>query len=151
MMRLMNILVHARMMLEAMNPINGKVVERHVQQRADHQPAPPPLVRLHILVQQAVAADLGQEDGARQEVDEGHGEQRAFNLLADLVLEKARVVLEAPVKHAVVRERAKDEVQRRRAELRDEQDGEDLAVDVVARPLRGGCCAGGELRIEVGI
>lgn len=48
------------------------------------------------------------------------------------------MVLEPPVKDEVVGEGAEDEVQRGGADLRDDQQRDDLAVDVVARPQRRG-------------
>lgn len=36
--RLVDVLVHTGVVLEAMNPVDANVVKRHVQHRRDHQP-----------------------------------------------------------------------------------------------------------------
>lgn len=139
--RLVNVLVYTGVVLEAMNPVDANVVKRHVQHRRDQQPGP--AIVADVLVQQALAADLCQEPGQGEDVDDGDGGQRRLDLLADLVLQEAGVVLEPPVEDEVVGESAEDEVQRAGADLCDDQQRYDLAVDVVARPKRGGHAVGG--------
>lgn len=133
---LVNVLVHTGVVLEAMDPVDGDVVECHVEHRRDEQPRP--AVVGDVLVEQALAADLCEEPGQGEDVDDGDGGQRRLDLLADLVLQEAGVVLEPPVKDEVVGEGAEDEVQRGGANLCDDQQRDDLAVDVVARPQRRG-------------
>lgn len=132
---LVNVLVHTRVVLQAVDPVDGDVVECHVKDRRDQQPRP--AIIADILIQQALAADLSQEPGQGEDVDDGDGGQGRLDLLADLVLQEARVVLEPPVEDEVVREGAEDEVERGGADLRDDQERDDLAVDVVARPQGG--------------
>lgn len=139
--RLVNVLVHTGVVLEAMNPVDANVVKRHVQHRRDQQPRP--AIVADVLVQQALAADLCQEPGQCEDVDDGDGGQRRLDLLADLVLQEARMVLEPPVEDEVVGEGAEDEVERAGADLCDDQQRDDLAVDIVARPQRGGRAVGG--------
>lgn len=123
------------MVLQPVNPVDEKVIPDHKQHRRDEHPRPPPRVLVHLRVKQALAPHLGQEEGQGEDVDEGHGAHGRVDLLADLVLEEARVVLQPPVEDEVVGQGAEDKVQRRGAQLRDGQDGHDLPQDPVARPL----------------
>lgn len=74
MMWLVNVLVHAGVMLQAMNPVDGKIVESHVQDWREQQPGP--AIVAHVGVEQAFATDLGQEQRQGQKVDEWNGGQR---------------------------------------------------------------------------
>lgn len=69
MVRLVDVLVHARVVLKTVDPVDGKVIERHVQHRGHNHPGP--AVLAYMVVEQAVSTDLGQEDGQREEVDKG--------------------------------------------------------------------------------
>ena len=100
MMWFVDVLVHAGVMLQAMNPVDGKIVESHVQYRREQQPGP--AIIAHLGVTQAFATDLGQEHRQCQNVDSRNGGQGRFDLLADLILQKARMVLEPSVEDEIV-------------------------------------------------
>lgn len=131
---LVDVLVHAGVMLEAMDPVDGNIIERHVQQRRDHQPGP--AIVAHGAIKQALATDLRQEPGQGQNVDDGYGGYRRFDLLTDLVGQEARMVLEAAVKYEVVGEGAEEEVEGRCADLCEDQQRDYLPINIVARPSR---------------
>lgn len=133
-MRLVDVLVHAGVVLKAVNPVDQEVVPDHVQHGRD--PHPPPAILAHVGVQQTVATNLSNEKGQREDVDEGDGGHGRDNLLADLVLQETGVVLEASVENQVVGEGAEDEVQRGGADGGNDIEGDQLTVDVVARPGR---------------
>lgn len=130
--RLVDVLVDAGVVLQAVNPVDADVVEGHVQHGRAHQPAP--AILGEVAVQQAVTPHLGEEDGQGHEVDEGDGLHGGDDLLAHLVLEEAWVVFQAAVKDEVVREGREDPVQHGGAELGKDENRDDLAIDVVARP-----------------
>lgn len=138
-------------MLEAVDPVDHEIVPDHEQHGRDEHPGP--AVVVDIRVKQALAADLGQEKGHRQDVDEGDRLHGRYDLLADLVFEEARVVLEAAVEDAVVGQGAKHPVEAACTDLGDDHDGDDLAHDVVARPCRAiamGCGCSGQVGAEAG-
>lgn len=129
---LVNVFVNAWVVLQTMNPIDAKIVESHVRDCREHQKGP--AIVAHIAIEQAVATNLGQEPRQGQDVDDGHGAHRRVDLLANLILQEARVVLEPPVVDEVVGKRAKDKVKRGCADLGEDEDRYDLAVDVLTRP-----------------
>ena len=115
-----------------MDPVDGDVVESHVKKRRDDKPTP--TISLHIAVEQAMAADFAQEPGESQNVDEWDSSHGRFDFLAYLILQKPWVVLQASIEDQIVRQCAEEKVKGRRAELRNQQDRNALAVDVVAVP-----------------
>lgn len=130
--RLVNVLVDARVVLQTVNPVNGDIVESHVQHsRKDHEA---PAIFVDIGVQQAVTPHLGEENGQGHEVDEWHSRHGGDNLLANLVLQETRVVFQAAVKDEIVREGREYPVQRAGTELGENKNRYDLAIDVVAWP-----------------
>ena len=71
---LVDVLVHAGVMLEAMDPVDGNIVESHVQHGRDQQPGP--AIFAHRAIQQALPSDLSQEPGQSQNVDNRDGGHR---------------------------------------------------------------------------
>lgn len=133
-MWLVDILVDAWVVLQSVDPVDGNVVESHVQNGRNGQPGP--AIALHIAIQQTVAADLGKKPRKSQDVDERNGGQGRLDLLAHLVLEEPRVVLQTSVEDEVIRQCAEDKVEGGCAELGDEKNRHGLAVNVVAIPKR---------------
>lgn len=70
-MRFVDVLVHAGVVLQAMNPVDGNVVEGQVQDCRGQQPGPAVLV--HTGVKQAFPTNLGQEPRQSQKVDDRNG------------------------------------------------------------------------------
>lgn len=132
--RLVDVLVDAGVVLEAVDPVDEQVVPDHEDERGRDEPAPAVLVDAR--VQQTVAAHLGEEEGQRQDVDKGHRAHARRHLLPDLVLKEARMVLQPTVEDEVVAQGAEDPVQQRSANLGDGEDGDDLARHIVAGPRR---------------
>lgn len=100
MVRLVDILVDTGMVLKAMNPVNAKIVKDHVEGGRHGQP--PPAILVNPGVQQTVAADFSKEEGEREKIDNGDGEETRLDLELDLVLEESRVIFETAVKNEVV-------------------------------------------------
>lgn len=100
MMGLVNVLVHAGMMLQAMDPVDGEIIESHVCDGREHQPGPAMVA--HVGVKQAFATDLGQEERQGEKVDDGKRPEGRFDLLADLIPQETRMVLEPSVKDEVI-------------------------------------------------
>lgn len=96
----MNIFVNARVMLQAMNPVNADVVEERVQQGRDKNPGPAILV--YARVEQALAAHLSEEEGDSEDGHDGNRKEGGIDLHADLVLQETRMMFQAPVKDEVV-------------------------------------------------
>lgn len=70
-MRLVNIFIDARVVLQPVNPVDEEVVENHVQQRRDEDPRP--AIVADIGVELAVAAHLAKEKRQAQQVNEWNG------------------------------------------------------------------------------
>jgi hypothetical protein len=66
-MWLVNVLIHAGVMFQAMNPVDSNIVETHVQDGRDHQPGP--AIVACVGVKQTFATDLGQEYGQGQKIN----------------------------------------------------------------------------------
>ena len=130
----MDVLVDGGVVLQPVNPVDENVVPDEEHDGRDAQPPPAQRVLVNVRVEHAVPPHLGQEEGHRQDVDPRHGGDGRPYLLAYLVLEEARVVLQPPVEYEVVRQRAKGEVQERGAHLCDGEERHDLSQDAVARP-----------------
>ena len=136
-MRLVNIFVDGRVVFKTMDPVDGDIVENHVEHCRDAEPSPSILA--HIVVQQTLAANLSQENRQGQDVDERNSRHGGDYFLANLVLQETRVVLQPAVKDEVVGHGAEDKVEGAGSNLSKEENGDDLAVDIVARPWCGYC------------
>ena len=132
--------VHARVVLKTVNPIDGNVVESHIQQGGDGHPGP--AVAVHIVVQEAVTADFSQKPGESQDVDKGNCRHGRCDFLAHLIFQEPRVVLQAAIEDEVIRQGTEDEIECGCAELGYQEDRYALAVDVVAGPKRRRCIRG---------
>jgi hypothetical protein len=64
---LVDVFVHARVMFQTMNPVDGNIVETHVQDGRDHKPGP--AIVACVGVKQTFATDLGQKYRQGQKVD----------------------------------------------------------------------------------
>lgn len=131
-MGFVDVFVDARVMLQPVDPVDGEIVPDHEQHRRNEHPRPTVVANLG--VQETVAAHLAEEPWQGHDVDEGHGAHGRDDFLANLVLEKTRVVLQPPVEDEIIRQRAENPVQRGGANLGDDEDRDALAHDVVARP-----------------
>lgn len=96
-----------------------------------------------------MAADFGQKPGQGQNVDEGDCCQGRLDFLAHLILQKPRVVLQTTVEDEVVRQCAEEKIEGGCAELGDQENGDALAVDVVAGP-KGGRCIRSQEVVHIG-
>lgn len=132
--RLVNVLVDTGVVLKSMDPVNHEIIPDHEEHRRDAHPCP--AIVIHAGVEQALAAHLGQEKRQGHDVDPRDGGHGRHDLLANLVLEEARVVLQTAVENEVVREGAEHPVQERSTNLGDQQDGSALSKDVVPWPCR---------------
>ena len=106
--RLVDVLVDAGVVLDAMNPVDADVVENHIQSSRSEQPWP--AVVANVGVKQALATDFSEEPRQSQDVDEGNGSHGGLDFLLNLVLQESRVVFKATVENKVVRKRAENEV-----------------------------------------
>ena len=131
MVRLVDVLVNAGVVLETVNPVDTKIVKDHVQKSGNRQPRPAVLV--DIRVQQTVTAHLSKEERQGKKVDNGNGEETRLDLELDLVLEESRVIFETAIKNEVVRKGGGNDIDEGCAEASDQENGSALAVDVVAR------------------
>ena len=100
MVRLVDVLVNAGVVLKTVNPVDTKIVKDHVQKSRNSQPRPAVLV--DIRVQQTVTAHLSKEERQGKKVDNRNGEETRLDLLSDLVLEESRVVFKTAVKNKVI-------------------------------------------------
>lgn len=129
---LMDVLVHAWVVLQPVNPVNGDIIEGDIQQCRDCYPCP--AILADISVEKTLSPYLGEKDGKRHQVDPRDSVHGRSDFLADLVLQEARVMLKSPIKDEVVRQGREHPIEHRGANLRERDDGDALPNDVVARP-----------------
>jgi len=116
MVRLMHVLIDARVVFEAVNPVDEEVIPDH--KHDCRNPKPSPTIVLDIGVKEALSSHLSQKEGKGHDIDPRNGLHRRYNLLSHLVLQETRVVLQTPVKDEVVRKRAEDPVEHGSPKLR---------------------------------
>ena len=138
-------------MQPAVDPVDAVVREPQEERRAgdhvrDRFPAAVGAKRAlsDRVVHHAVAADVSDEPGEGEEVEEGEGLEGEHDLLVDLVLEEAGVEFHALVEDEVVGEGADGEVEEEDADVGDDVEGEGLAEEGVAGEGGGGWEGGEE-------
>lgn len=108
-MRLVDVLVQSRVVLEPVDPVDARVGEDEEEGHAEDGVCQP--IVADVVVKERVTPDLAQEPGQSEQIERCKCIQRTFDLESDLVLEETRVLLHVVVEKEVVRQASKCEVE----------------------------------------
>lgn len=130
---------------ETMNPVDAVVGKAEEDGRAGREVGPtfPSSLgtkgsRIHGVVQHTPPTHISNEPGQGKQVEHGECSQGKVNLLGNLILEKARMVLHTVIKDEIVGRRRDGKVEEEDAHVGERVEGDALAENAVARQIRHG-------------